>query len=175
MHRRRTERPRTHKKGEFEIMSYESSSLPIFTQEMLLCSITTFQSDARRGSVQTHLLCWLVTPTGYQGWRVKIKVIQNQSLLWVHWKYLWMPGMCQGSENKCGSFLCKKIFKGNQCSRGEAMLWISWILMSFARQNFSLWWFSAFSKFVKGNQSWKLLCCHEQFLFICHERAVVVV
>lgn len=59
MQRRRTERPRKHKKGklEFEIMSYESSSLPVLSQELSLCSITTFQSDnqQRRGSVHTHL------------------------------------------------------------------------------------------------------------------------
>lgn len=59
-HRRRTERPRTHKKGklEFEIMSSESSSLPTVTQELLLCSITSFQSDDRhrRGSYPSPLL-----------------------------------------------------------------------------------------------------------------------
>lgn len=50
MHRRMTETPRTHKKGklEFEIMGSESLSLLILTQEVLLCSITAFQSNDRQ-------------------------------------------------------------------------------------------------------------------------------
>lgn len=32
----------------------------------------------------------------------------------MHWKCLCTPCMLQGSEDKCGSFLCRKVFKGSQ-------------------------------------------------------------
>lgn len=111
MHRRRTERPRTHRKGklEFEIMSSESSSLPIVTQELLLCGITSFQSDDRhrRGSVHTHLLCCLVTPTGTRAEGLSSRSFRiNPS------------SGCTGSTSECPAcFRALKINVGVFCAR----------------------------------------------------------
>lgn len=143
--------------------------------------ITNSQSNdkqSKRDSVHTLLFCYLVIcigfmATGTRSWWFRISLS------------FWCLGCVSGLPTHgvllksfpCGSFLCKKVFKGSQWRRlqrwGPAVEQTDINVLSQV-DLFSIVIF-CLNILVKSNQILKLWSCHRWSLFICSARAVLLV